>query len=287
VDSPDSVRPRWWQWFIILSIDAPAVALVWQAMFARIAGVQLGCAPAIVLGLSVWLAYTADRWIEGWRLPDEQTKTPRHRFYQQQRWPMAFLWLVVLAGDVTVAFTGLTTSELLSGWVLLVPVLAYLLSHQLVHRNSRWRAPKELCVAALLAAGAALFPLDRAPHAARLLAPALGLFALLCFVNCVLISVWEREVDAIQGQTSLAQQFRAATEWSHTLPWMVALIALIFALSETGAPRAAAASACGSGVLLWLIHRYEPKLGWKLSRLLADAALLTPILPLLVERLQS
>jgi hypothetical protein len=287
VDSPDSVRPRWWQWFIILSIDAPAVALVWQAMFARITGVPLGLAPVVVLGLSVWLAYTADRWIEGWRLPDEQTKTPRHRFYQQQRWSMAFLWLVVLAGDLVVAFTGLSMSEILSGWVLLVPVLAYLLSHQLVHRNSRWRAPKELCVAALLTAGAALFPLDRAPHAARLLAPALGLFALLCFVNCVLISVWEREVDAIQGQTSLAQQFRAATEWSHTLPWMVALIALVFTVAETGAPRAAAASACASGVLLWVIHRSEPRIGWKLARLLADAALLTPIFPLLVDRLRS
>lgn len=287
MDSPDSVRLRWWQWFIILSIDAPAVTLAWQAMFARIADIRLGRAPVIVLGLSVWLAYTADRWIEGWRLPDEQTKTPRHRFYQQQRWPMAALWLVVLGIDLVVAFRGLAASEILSGWVLLVPVLAYLLSHQLVHRNSRWRAPKELCVAGLLAAGAVLFPFDRAPHAARLLAPALGLFALLCFVNCVLISVWEREVDAIQGQTSLAQQFHAATEWSHTLPWMVVLIALVFAVAETGAPRAAAASACASGVLLWVIHRAEPRLGWKLSRLLADAALLTPIFPLLFERLRS
>lgn len=278
-------RPRWWQWFIILSLDAPAVALAWQAMFARIGGVQLGFGPPLVLGLSVWLAYTADRWIEGWRLPREQTKTPRHRFYQQQRWPMAVLWLVVLGGDLAVAFSELTMREIVSGWVLLVPVSAYLLSHQLVHRNSAWRAPKELCVAALLAAGAVLFPFDRAPHAARLLAPAVGLFALLCFVNCVLISVWEREVDAIQGQTSLAQQFRAATEWSHTLPWMVSLIALFIAIAENGAPQAAAASACASGVLLGVIHHFEPRLGWKLARLLADAALLTPLVPLFTQQL--
>lgn len=252
-------------------------------MFAKIADVRLGMESTLVLGLSVWLAYAADRWIEGWRLPSEKTHTPRHQFYQRQRWPVAVIWVLVLATDLTLAFTRLGMREILAGCALLAAVLAYLLSHQLLHRHHPWRAPKEVCVAALLSGGAALFPLVNATVATRVLAPAVGLFALLCFVNCALISVWEREVDAMQGQTSLAQQFRGTASFSYTLPWMVALIAILFAVAETGIARDAGLCASVSGVLLGIVHHFEPRLGWQRARLLADAVLLTPLFPLIVS----
>src|SRR6185369_13925505 len=100
-----------------------------------------------ILGAGVWLAYAADRWIEGWRLDPARVQTQRHWFYQRARWPMAALWLVVLVGAVTVSLVRLNRAELIAGFILLCPVGLYLLSHQLVHRQHPWRAPKELCVA--------------------------------------------------------------------------------------------------------------------------------------------
>src|SRR5262245_35757149 len=99
------VRPSWWQWPTVLSLDAPVVALLWQWLLARSARVTLGSAEAFVLGSSVWLAYAADRWIEGWRLAPDQIRTQRHAFYQRWRWPVAVTWSLVLAADLALALT--------------------------------------------------------------------------------------------------------------------------------------------------------------------------------------
>ncbi len=286
VKSFTSGRPYWWQWPTVLSLDAPAVALLWQGLLARVAGVALGWPQALVLGSSVWLAYAADRWIEGWRLGPGQVRTQRHAFYQRGRWPVAAGWLLVLTTDLAIATSRLSHREIQAGLLLLAPVLAYLLSHQLIHRHHRWRAPKEVCVAALLASGTVLFIAARPDAALRPLAAPLALFALLCFANCALISVWEREVDQTHGQTSFTLQFRRGAAFSRRLPWALAAVAVLLVAAESGAARAAAACALTSSLLLAAVDRAEPRLGWQLARVLADVALMTPLAPLLVLKLR-
>src|SRR5882762_6223038 len=87
-------RPYWWQWPTILSLDAPAVALLWQWQLGRVAHVTLTWVHAFILGSGIWLAYAADRWLEGWRLQPDQVRTQRHWFYQRFRWPVAGVWLL-------------------------------------------------------------------------------------------------------------------------------------------------------------------------------------------------
>jgi len=48
-------RPWWWQWPTILALDAPAVAVTWQCMLARVASVALRPYHVVLLGISVWL----------------------------------------------------------------------------------------------------------------------------------------------------------------------------------------------------------------------------------------
>lgn len=271
-----SGKPYWWQWPTVLSLDAPVVALLWQALLARTARVELSWPHAFVLGASVWFAYAADRWIEGWRLAPEQVRTQRHLFYQRWRWPVAALGLLVLGADLAVATRELTTREFEFGLWLLAPVLLYLLSHQLVHRHHPWRAPKEICVAALLAGGVAVFITARPGVTWSTLAVPLALFTLLCFANCALISVWEHEVDHAHGQTSFSRQFSRGAALSRSLPWIIALIAGILAWRTHGAEQQAALCAAASGVLLVVLDRLETKLGWQLARVLADVALMTP-----------
>jgi hypothetical protein len=272
--------PRWWQWLTVLSLDAPTVALLWQGALAHSVGVLLGPAPIFVLGASVWLSYAADRWIEGWRLAPDRVRTQRHHFYRRWRWPIALFWLAALAADVGVARAGFSRREFEAGLLLLAPVLAYLLSHQLVHRHQPWRLPKEVCVAGLLGGGVALFLV--APPGARagpLVAP-LALFMLLCFANCALISVWEHAVDRSHGQTSFALQFRLGARIGHALPWAIAAVALAFRFAAPEASRPIALCAAASGVLLGAVDRLQPRLGRELARVLADLALMTPAVPL-------
>jgi len=276
-------RPHWWQWPTILSLDAPAVALAWQWLLARTAHVALGWPQMAVLGASVWLAYAADRWIEGWRLAPGQILTQRHHFYHRCRWPLAALWIVILAIDLVIAARHLSGREFAAGSMLLGPVLAYLLSHQLVHRHHPARAPKEACVALLLAGGVAVFIVARPGADLAALAGPLALFCLLCFANCALISGWESHVDAAHGQTSLALQSARARALSRSLPWLLAAVSLVFAFIEHEPVRTAGLCAMAAGVLLGCVDRAEPAVGWQLARVLADVALLTPLAPALLR----
>jgi hypothetical protein len=272
----DGARISWWQWATVLSLDAPLVLIGWQAVLAQAARVRLGWPHAFVLAVSVWLSYSADRWIEGWRLAPDAIRTARHAFYQRRRWLLFLLWMAILGADVAVALTRLSPREFASGWLVVPPVLAYLLSHQLVHRDHPWRVPKEVCIALLLGAGAALFPLAHAGTSHRQLWPALALFVALCFANCALISVWEREVDRSHGQTSLALQL-GSPRWLRLAPWLIGGVAVVAGL--TGSPlRVAAVCAAGSAILLGLVDRLHARLGWRLSRVLADVVLLTPLI---------
>ena len=277
-------RLGWWRWPTVLSLDAPAVVLGWQAVLAHAACVHLEWPHAVVLSASVWLAYAADRWIEGWRVAPDAIRTARHAFYQRRRWTVFALWIGVLASDLWVALSRLSLREFEAGWLVVPPVLAYLLSHQLMHRDHKWRAPKEVCVALLLGAGVALFPVVHVDSHRPSLWSAIVLFVLLCFANCTLISIWERDVDRSHGQTSLALQF-GKTGWIHAFPWILALLAATFGLMDTGGARVAAACTAVSAALLGLVDWHHPRLGWRLARVLADVALLTPFVPMALGKL--
>ena len=131
-------RLAWWLWPTVLSLDAPLVAVGWQRVLADVARLRLEWPQPFILAASVWLAYAADRWIEGWRLTPGAIRTARHAFYQRRRWPLFVLWLTVLAADLWVALTRLSRTEFAAGWLVLPPVLAYLLSfrdHQEFHEQ--------------------------------------------------------------------------------------------------------------------------------------------------------
>ena len=272
-------RARWWLWPTILSLDAPIVVVLWQRLIGAAASAPAGAPEMVVLGCSVWLAYSADRWIEGWRLDPATIGTHRHRFYQRWRWPIAALWAAVLALDVTVALRRLQQTEFLAGVLVLIPVAAYLLSHQLLHRNSDWRPPKELCAALLLGAGAAVFSIGRPGTRLAPIAEPLALFILLCFSNCALISVWEHEIDRAHGQTSLSHQFAGAGALARLLPWVISAVSALAWAARGRGP--AAACAAVSGVLLGVVDLAEKRTGRVAARVLADVALLTPLVPVL------
>lgn len=265
---------RLWQWPTVLSLDAAAVAIVWQLTLAGDTGVAVGWPHAFVLGCSVWLAYTGDRWIESWRLGNRPVLTARHRFHQQHRVAVLVAMTFGLAADVTVALIRLSREDITTGLLLTAAVLTYLVSHQWLHRHAAWRVPKELLIATLLAAGVWLFV--REAGALRLAVP-LGFFWLLCFTNCALISRWEAGVDRQQGQTSLALEQPTAARWIPILPWLVAATVICSLLSRQGPDGTAAWSALASALLLAAIDRLEPAIGWRRARVAADAALLTPI----------
>ena len=136
----------------------------------------------------------------------------------------------------------------------------------------------------LLSAGAVVFLTETPQPGALMMLMPLALFALLCFTNCALISVWEREVDRAHGQTSLALGDADHERLIRQLPWMITVLAAVAAILGVGPARDAALSAAASAVLLAVVDRLEQRAGRQPARVLADMALMTPAIALLLFR---
>ncbi|MCA8953305.1 MAG: hypothetical protein KDE27_27585 [Planctomycetes bacterium] len=278
--------PRWWQWPTILSLDAPAVAVVWQWLFSTVVAVQLRWHHHALLAAATWLVYAADRWIEGLLVAPERLISDRHRFYQRWRWSTFAAWLAVAAAGLVLASTRLTRAEGTAGAILGLPVLAYLLSQSFGRRHARL-APKEILIAVLFALGTACMPfLHRSAPAVALALP-VACFTLLCFANCALISSWETEVDRSQGQTSLALSAPGLLLPLRSSPWLIAFAALVAALAAPEAQRTALWCSAASGALLGAVDVAHRRIGRQLARVLADVALLSPLAPLFAAVLLS
>ena len=144
-------------WINILSLDAPVVAALWQGFFAQLFQVQISLAARVVLGLSVWLAYVADRWMDGKMLPIGAAVTLRHQFAQRHAHAIAIAWVLVFVGNVMLSLIGLSEREFMFGLGLAGLVLGYL---AFVHFRSLQRhvgRTKELLVAFLFSAGCGVF----------------------------------------------------------------------------------------------------------------------------------
>lgn len=275
-------RPAWWQWATVLSLDAPAVALVWQAFFARLLGVHLQPHHHVILGVVTWVVYAADRWMEGLEIDPALVCTQRHRFYQQYRLPVAVLGVCLTLAVSGLALARLTRAEWEAGLVLAAPVGLYLVAGPMLRRIEAWRIPKELCIAVLFAAGTGCFPLVQAgPQASRLAFPLLW-FALLCLSNLVLIARWETTVDVAHAQFSIALAHPALDRLLGATPWVVAVAAAAAGLARAGGPVVVAACVSVSAALLGLLDRCQDRLGRRLARAIVDATLLTPLVPLLL-----
>jgi hypothetical protein len=231
-----------------------------------------------LLGLGVWLVYAADRWIEGWRLTPDIVQTPRHLFYMRYRWLVFVVAMVASVVIAVVAVDHLGNAELKASFILLIPTTLYLFSHQLLHRHHPLRLPKEMCIGIIFALGCAFASAVHAPDRFRMLYVPVLLFGLLCFANCALISVWEMEVDARHGQTSLALQFKGVTGLIRLLPWLIAIAGVAVFLLGASTVRSAAICTVLSGALMGMIDLIQPSIGRMVARVTVDLALMTPAL---------
>jgi len=264
-----------WAWPTVLSLDAPVVALVWQESFVRTLHLSLGITPRLLLGLSVWLVYAADRWLDGFSFQSERPGSPRHAFYALRRWPLLQLWLVILFLAVVLAGAALPWADLVHGLLLLGLTIGYFIGVHLLPRFSQL-IPKEIQVSILFGIGVTLFLWGRADFV-ELALPLLP-FMLLCFLNCAFISLWEHPLDCCQGRPDVLTRLPGLEAWLPPATVMTMGISAILALASDPAYYWTLAL-CSA--LLLLLHARGQELDLTARRVLADAVLLLPLALLL------
>ena len=253
----------------MLSLDAPLIAALWQSLFAHTFGAVLGWPYALLLYAAVWLIYSADRWLDG-RALGEGARTQRHLFYARCGQVILWCWLGVGAATFTASLFLLTQAQFWGAAALGALMLGYLLRR---HRGDRTTHPKELQISVIFALGVVFLPLLSGISAPLLLCG--GLFGVLIFLNCAYIARWEGDLD----QETVPFAVRA--------PWFDAhlgVLALAFALLcggggvLFGSLRSLFAALALSALLLYGLEHLSSPLSPAARRVLADAALLTPLL---------
>jgi hypothetical protein len=89
-----------------LSLDAPLMAVLWQAALAKVHHIVLMPALPIALFLAVWLIYIVDRVLDGFSMGHSPRVSVRHAFYQRNRW--LYVLFVIPVAAVLLALLGLT-----------------------------------------------------------------------------------------------------------------------------------------------------------------------------------
>ena len=264
----------WWMWPHLLSLDAPLVALVWQRWLARAGGTVLPVSREVVLWLGVWLIYLADRLADSARSDGTDGAAPRHVFSGDRRRLLRPLASLVAAALTTLTPCWLPRDEFLAGLWLLASAAGYFwLIHCWPVRGWAGFLPKEAVVGAMFGAGTAFFVVCRSPHLSRAFWLGTGLFGSVCFLNCALITRWERHAHDLHERSSLLNAFPR-------LSARLGAVAILLAAASLGAcwltDSPVAAPAAVSALLLACLDRRSSRLSADALRVLADLVLLTP-----------
>jgi hypothetical protein len=239
----------------------PAVGLVWQWALSRSLETDLAAHHRVLLGTSLWLVYSADRWLDA--QPGRHPATARHAFWARHRDSLAMVWCGVLVASLVLASETLSATEWSLGGVLVGLVGTYLWG---VHRLGLAGGFKKAAVAVIYGLGVGVFLWPAALEPARLVA---GQVALAALAGCNLAAV-----AAFERGGAPRRRQRVAL-------WALLFAALLFCVSALlpEAPRALLLGILGSLVVLAGLVSWPNRIDPELAHALCDLALLAPLLP--------
>ena len=82
---PSGQRTPWWLWPHVLSLEAPVVAVLWQAALAHAHGIRLTPLLGAGLALACWIIYVLDRTLDTVGVTNPAELDLRHAFYHRHR----------------------------------------------------------------------------------------------------------------------------------------------------------------------------------------------------------
>jgi hypothetical protein len=126
-------RIPWWLWPHVLSLDAPLVAVLWQAALAKMYHVSVMPGLHISLFIAVWLIYIVDRVLDGFSMRHSPVVSARHAFYQRNRW----LYILLVIPVATVLLVLLALTAIPEGVLWRGVALGFLVALYLLHFAAR------------------------------------------------------------------------------------------------------------------------------------------------------
>ena len=272
-----------WLWPSRLTLQAPAVAVIWQLLLARCWHVSLNSFEPLALAMAVWLIYVADHLIDTVCPIASSWEPPRKRFCRRH-WSK-FLGCSILVGAALAvsAFYFLPPAVARGGWLLSLGVAFYFVVIHIAPQNWRRSWPREIFVAVFFSVGTFGVTSMASRYSLTHFLPPAFLFTLLCWMNCSLIESWEWRTT---GASAVNRPNVAALWIADRLSMLGVLIALLSgALAAFGLqPALFAFAVCLSGLTLSILGIYRSSIRLRFISPAADLALCSPIAVLLLSR---
>jgi hypothetical protein len=265
-----------WLWPNLIGLDAPAVAVAWQWLFARVFGADLPPVFHLILGLSVWCIYLADRLYDSTRAPATGALTDRLRFTRSHFATLSAITAAAAAANLFLIIRHVPRSLIITGLITAGLLGVYYLIRLRGNARLASALPREILCGMIFALGCVIAPHDFLANGGGWdYVFATILLGLVCSANCLLISVWEKEEDNACKTRSIATS--PSRLIPHLAKALTGLILLAAAMAFFG-PWQIHLAVCFSALCLRVMLRFEKHLSQQSLRVLADAVLLSPLL---------
>jgi len=195
---------KFFLWFNWLSLDVVLGSMAGMLFFSRLLHVSLDWKMDLLLGLTVWVIYTADHLLDS-RKKAEIDLSPRHQFHARNFKTLGVIVFIAIGVGLFGAIQILGWSDELYWSVILSVLVAG--SMGLIRLGGKAvNGLKELSTAILYVLGISWIPLlrtdslDKDGHFWLLF----GLFSALAFLNLLMLSWLDRNQDKLAGFPSAA-----------------------------------------------------------------------------------
>lgn len=264
-----------WLWPNLLGLDAPAVAVAWQWLFARVFGAELPAVFHLILGLSVWCVYLADRLYDSTRAPSIGSQTDRLAFTQRHFTALVCIALTAGVANLFLIIRYVPRPLILSGLITAGLLGVYYLIRLKGTARLASALPREILCGMIFGLGCVIAPHAFLANSGWDYVFATILLGLVCSANCILISVWEKEEDIACNARSIATS--PSRLIPHLAKALTGLILLAATMASIGSWQIHLA-VCLSTLSLGMMLHFEKHLSQRTLRVLADAVLLSPLL---------
>lgn len=250
-----------------VSLDAPLVVLAWQEIISNGLNVELAISQRFVFFLSVWLAYSGDRYLECFGRKSGKILFNRHLYFYNHQKLFIAMWFLVLIVSLLVTTLSFTPTQIFYCLGLfLIVVINQLLSYYEPKHISKLLS-KSQRTTILLTVGSVFLPLIlcREFKVGTYISTILLLF--LFWINCVLNNYWERIGDVNRKIGSHLFQ-NTTNNWFYKIFLGLILMSTVFLLTKLNITIVLSVSILTT--LYMVILLYKSELNFECKRIYLD-----------------
>ena len=266
-----------WQWPGLWSVNLPLLAVLWQALWTRLFFLPAGFYQLSMTAAAVWLFVSAERMLAAGALPGNGTAPWREWSPEARSWLR--IWLLTAVSLALVLLVRAGWREAGAMWILLSVSGFYLVAKWHFPTAVNLWLPIEGILPVLLTVAIVLPLLPQVPLLPEPFLPIAMLTGLLFGYHLFLVAAWSRRE---QPKDSAGGEALGDTVFRGFAPMVILGGSLILLLLLRGRLDVLLIAMAAGAVLLAALDYWSRALSPAQSRLLADLALLSPLVPLTV-----